>query len=308
MLTLLALAGLLTAAGDGDKDGLDDAWEQRMLERFAPRLILSQGECDAAPAEFAPGERDPRALARNGTLYGQVTPWRGEEGAWVEIRYFHLWANDCGRLAHPLDVERVSVLARAEQSGAPPEQWLGVYWFAAAHEGTVCDGSHGARADWLGAETAGAAVWVSRGKHASYLARSRCGKGCGGDVCRPQRHAMQLRQVINVGEPDEPLNGAEWTGSVRWPMKEKMSGDFSPAAVARLKEWDKAKAKSLHDGVVPLQSVVMGGERTLRGLETAGSQTGGALGTAREAAGISVKKGARAVGRALGVGKEESKK
>jgi hypothetical protein len=304
MLATLLVASALFATGDADADGLDDAWEQQIIERFAPRLILSEGECDHLPAEFAPNEPHPRPVARNGTVYAKATPWTGRPGAWVEIHYYHLWANDCGRLPHPLDVERVSVLLTGPAFDAPPEQWRAVYWFAAAHEGTVCDGTHGARAEWLRAEMGGATVWVSRGKHASYLARSRCGKGCGGDQCKPQRHAVAILKLINVGEPDAPLNGALWTASPKWPMRAKMETDFTPAVVARLSEWDKKKAASMHNGVVPLQSVILGGEHTLRSLETAGNHTDNALGIAAESTGSALKKSFRAVGRALGVARD----
>lgn len=303
MLIPLLLAAALLSGADDDRDGLDDGWEQRMLERFAPRLYLSEGECDVRPAEFAPHEAAPRALARNGTLYGKVTPWDGEPGAWVEIHYYHLWANDCGRLAHPLDVERVSVLVEGPAPQAPPEQWRAAFWFAAAHEDTVCDGSHGAKAAWLKAEIGGATVWVSRGKHASYLAKSRCGKGCGGDQCQPQRHAMTVHRLINLGEPGAPLNGAVWTASDQWPLRAKMESDFRPAVMVRLREWDKEKAASLHNGVLPLQSTVMGGEHTLRGLEKAGHHTDQALVRAEKSTGNALKRSVRSVGRALGFGK-----
>lgn len=306
MLTALLLAAAVSAAGgaDGDGDGLDDAWEQRMIERFAPRFILSEGECDQMPAEFAPHEPHPRVLERNGVIYARATPWKGRPGAWVEIHYYHLWANDCGRLPHPLDVERVAVLLTGPAAHAAPGQWRAVYWFAAAHEGTVCDGTHGARAEWLRAESGGASVWVSRGKHASYLVRSRCGKGCGGDRCEPRRHALAIRELINVGEPGAALNGALWTASPKWPLRAKMETAFTPAAAARLSEWDKRKAASMHGGVVPLQPVILGGEHTLRGLETAGEHTGGALGKAAGSTGGALRKSLRAVGRALGVAKD----
>ena len=68
---------------------------------------------------------------------------------------------------------------------APPEEWEAAYWYAAAHEGTVCDASSGAAAAAVRATTAGPYVYVSRGKHASYLNRGHCKWGCGSDRCDP---------------------------------------------------------------------------------------------------------------------------
>lgn len=301
----LLLWSILFAGADADGDGLDDAWEQQMLERFTPRLMLSVGECDLKPARFAPGETAPRALERDGTLYGQVFPYPGPEGTWVEIHYYHLWANDCGRLPHPLDPERVSVLARGPAPGAPPSEWKAVYWFAAAHEDTVCDASHGAAARFLNAETRGPAVFVSRGKHASYLDQGRCKWGCGGDICKPELNPLAVRAVINLGEPGRPLNGAVWAASPAWPLRGKMSSDFGPAVFERLESKGKPKHERMHDGIVPLQSVVLGGEHTLRGLGTAGTHTEGSLGKAANATGKSLKKSVKAVGGFLGVTKKK---
>ncbi len=304
MIVFFALAGILFAGADADGDGLDDGWEQSMIEHFAPRLILSQGECDLMPARFAPDEPEPRVLERDGTLYAKLTPWTGEPGAWVEIHYYHLWSRDCGRLAHPLDVERVSVLLKGPSLHAPPSEWRAVYWFAAAHEDTVCDASHGAAAAFLKAETHGATVYVSLGKHASYLAQGRCKWGCGGDRCPPQKQALQPPRFINVGEAGAPLNGAIWTASRAWPMKDKMASDFPPAVMARLTGRNKARISS---GIVPLQSVVLGGEHTLRGLETAGQHTDNSLQKAAESTGSAIKKSFKATGRFLGLTKEEKK-
>lgn len=298
LLLLIPFAWAAFAA-DADGDGLDDAFEQQLIQRFAPRLMLSQGECDLMPARFAPDEPEPRALERDGTLYAKATPWAGAEGAWIEIHYYHLWANDCGRLAHPLDVERVSVLLRAPAMDSPAEDWRAVYWYAAAHEATVCDGTHGARANWLKAETHGATVFVSRGKHATYLARNRCGKGCGGDVCKPLESPLVPPAIVNLGEPGRPLNGSLWIASRRWPLLSKMETDFGPAAFARLENHGKNKPAGMNGGIIPLQSVVLGGEHTLRSLETAGAHTDNSLQKAQGAVGESLKKSVKAVGRFL---------
>ncbi|MBK7926500.1 MAG: hypothetical protein IPJ98_03140 [Bryobacterales bacterium] len=73
VLFALTLAAILPAA-DLDRDSLDDATEQALLEEFLPRFYLSKGECDLAPAEFDPRSAEPRLLARNGVIYGQAFP------------------------------------------------------------------------------------------------------------------------------------------------------------------------------------------------------------------------------------------
>src|SRR5436190_1600529 len=83
----------------------------------------------------------PPAVARNGTIYGQVFPRQGlaMPDRFIEIHYFHLWTRDCGRAGHPLDVEHVSVLVHADREDSPATDWNATYWDAGAHENTVCD-------------------------------------------------------------------------------------------------------------------------------------------------------------------------
>ena len=49
-LLLLAVASL--HAADLNRDGLDDALEQRLSAAVLPVFLVSGGECDVAPAEF----------------------------------------------------------------------------------------------------------------------------------------------------------------------------------------------------------------------------------------------------------------
>ncbi|MEO7652776.1 MAG: hypothetical protein ABIZ80_20130, partial [Bryobacteraceae bacterium] len=110
-ILVLSLSGIGTALPpDGDGDGLSDVQEQALLEKFAPAFLISIGECDSLPAEFLPGSKDPQVVARNGTIYGQVSRHKGSSGpgSFVEVHYFHLWGRDCGRAGHALDAEHVS--------------------------------------------------------------------------------------------------------------------------------------------------------------------------------------------------------
>src|ERR1700722_11569562 len=138
---LLLIAGVLFATSvrpqkleevDSDHDGLSDVQEQSLLEKFVPRFQVSRTDCAVKPALFEEGVVKPTVMERDGTIYGQVTPRESAKGgdAVVEIHYYDLWSVDCGRMAHPLDAEHVSVLLRAKTIDSPVEDWRAVYWFA----------------------------------------------------------------------------------------------------------------------------------------------------------------------------------
>lgn len=87
---------------------------------------------------------------------------------------------------HPLDAEHVSALVESTSLSSAADQWTVRLWYAAAHEDTICDASSDARASSLDAERGGPRIFVSRGKHASYLTRGQCKWGCGVDACGGQ--------------------------------------------------------------------------------------------------------------------------
>jgi hypothetical protein len=192
-MLLLMLPAALASAQDLDRDGLDDGFEQSLLERFIPTFYVSAGECDGLPASFAPGTVHPTVAARNGTIHGRAFP---VAGGGVELQYFHLWARDCGRGGHALDAEHVSALLASSREGS----WSAQLWYAAAHEDTFCDHSTGAPAITLGAQLAGPRVYISRGKHASYLSPGHCARGCGTREYRRARCAIERRHVDGIGK------------------------------------------------------------------------------------------------------------
>lgn len=277
------------AAQDVDRDGLPDTLEQALLERFVPTLLLDSDECNGAPASFRPGASDPVAMAADDTIYGQAFPTHAEGNrVQVELHFYHLWQRDCGRPGHDLDAEHVSALVSAPAIDGPPSAWRAEVWYAAAHEDTVCDASSGARALTLHAESSGPQVYVSRGKHASYFNRGQCKWGCGSDVCDGGRPLAAAR-VVNIGERDAPLNGAEWIRSPRWPLADKMGSDFAPSVRASLD--GRASIVSLMVHRRPFQSPILAGDTALDGLSTAARSTGRALETARRAVGKFLQRG-----------------
>ncbi len=261
-LILLAFSSSPGLAADVDADGLDDAFEQALLNRFVPGFQVSRSDCDSLPAEFEEGSRHPIVKARNGVIYGRVSRRPGD--ALLEVQYYHLWGRDCGRLSHSLDVEHVSALIRAGHSGAPAAGWTALYWYAAAHEGTMCDASHVARASDIRAEDSGPTIWISDAKHASFLSRDLCQRGCGGDRCE-QMTPLNPPRILNLGEHGAPMNGALWTASPRWGVGSKLKSDFGPTVVSRLEASAGAGVLLLKPS--PAAPLVLAGNRTMESVE-----------------------------------------
>lgn len=270
MRFFLALVLLTTATPDEDHDGLADSLEQTLLTQFAPRFLIVPKDCDLKPAEFQPHLPTPTVKARNGTIYTQAFHVPGG----IELHYYHLWAKDCGRNSHPLDPEHVSVFLTNDNG-----QWRARYWYAAAHEATACDRGTAVRASTQYAEWRGIEVWVSRGKHASFLSPEHCGRlGCGADRC-DKADLLLVPQLINLGEPGRPLNGAIWAASPAWPLAEKMKSDFPESLRAQL---DQSPGVILT--VTPnyvAQPVALAASRTIDSLSLANKKTESALGKAK---------------------------
>jgi hypothetical protein len=270
MRFVFALLLLSVDGADLDRDSIQDALEQRLLERFLPRFHIAVGDCDGMPAEFVPGRPDALVKARNGTIYGQAFPVAGG----VELHYFHLWGMDCGRVKHALDAEHVSALIVQDKG-----EWKARYWYAAAHEDTICDRGSAAQASALSAEWTGAPVWISRGKHASFLSESNCKLGCGSDKC-DRSEKLVVKQVVNLGEPKYLMNGALWVFASGWPLRNKMESDFPMSLRTEL---DGAKGITAANFQNPaVQPVILAGSQTIDALALANSKTENAFEKAKK--------------------------
>lgn len=300
-LVFLGVSALATThAGDvdADRDGLPDAFEQAMLRKFVPKFHISRNDCDVAPAEFEPVVSQPKLKARNGTIYGHVLPVQRPDaaGVWIEIHYFHLWANDCGQNGHPLDVESVSALLRAENNDWRPESWQATHWYAAAHEGTLCDMNNAATAAALASFHHGPDVWVSKDKHATFLSKELCTRGCGKDECE-NTTPLQVAALINLGELGASLSGAEWLTSPSWPLASKMTPDFTESVMARIPTGngpDVVPAREIARGT---RTVIKIAGSTYASLAEANSSTGAALASGLEGGTLGIDVAANSVGK-----------
>lgn len=312
-LASAAWATIPAAPLDSDHDGLSDATEDALLTQFLPRFMISGDDCSLRPAQFDPFLDQPRVHKENGSIYAQAFPSKDHPGQ-VELHYYHLWRRDCGEMSHPLDAEHVSALVVRDDQ----DQWKALYWYAAAHEDTVCDASQITRAATVDGELHGPTVWISRGKHASFLSDLICTHGCGGDNCRAMK-PLDVPDVINLGEPADAMNGATWAGSSQWPLAAKMTRtDFTEARLARVDHLPKTTIAWANPEKRPMQAAILGGNGAVTGasagihgagvaldatgtaLDASSTNTGTALGTASARTGTGLAKSARGVKRALG--------
>jgi len=316
MMLRLGTAGLLLAMAplcaqqpaseplspaDADSDGLSDALEQRLLDQFAPNFMMGEHDCSVSPAEFKAEAQKPDVWADNGTIYGQVFPAKDaiDHAMAAEIHYYHLWRKDCGSHGHPLDTEHVAVLVRASDTDLATATWKAVYWYAAAHENTACDVSQIARAATLHAEDHGATVWISPGKHASYLNQTLCRRGCGADRCE-NIVPLQPGALINLGEPNHPMNGSLFISSREWPLVAKMSAtDFPAAAVERLNQLPDTDVAWFNPGRHPAQGVIARSSSTGQAIAGGGRNTSSAISLAVDSTGDSLSTAGASTGNAL---------
>lgn len=285
-LVLIAAAVVVLSAfsqveADRDGDGMSDALEQSLLVQFVPQFMVSVRDCAGIPAEINPGDGPPTVKAENGAIYGQVFPLSDPAAQPIaEIHYYDLWARDCGADGHSLDAEHIAVLVQASGPVLATATWKARYWYAAAHEHTVCDVSQIARASTLHAETHGARVWISEGKHAGFLSPTFCKHGCGNDKCSDVAR-LTVPRLINLGEPGRPLNGSGWISSPLWPLAAEMAEtDFPPPVVARLDRLPLTNIARFNSGRHPLQGIIAISSHVNRRLKAGAGNTVSALGAA----------------------------
>jgi hypothetical protein len=302
LLHSMMLAAQSARSPDSDMDGLSDNIEQSLLAQFSPHFYVAQHDCAGLPAAFQPRLLQPTPEAEDATVYGQVFPVKiaGMTEPMVEIHFYDLWDRDCGAHGHQLDAEHVAVLVEASSRDLTAAKWKAVYWYAAAHENTVCDVSQIARASALGAEDVGAKVWLSPGKHAAYLAKSLCNHGCGADSCVAMK-PMQTNRIINLGEPTHPMNGSSFIASNAWPLEQKMrQTDFPPEPIARLNALPHDDIAWFSAGRHPAQGVIAVSYTTGKAIDGSGQNTDAALALASDKTGNALQKSYRNTKHALG--------
>jgi len=190
---------------------------------------------------------------------------------------------------------------RASQSDTAQATWKAIYWYAAAHEQTVCDVSQIARASTLHAENKGAEVWIAPGKHASYLDERLCQRGCGADRCEAMV-PLQSGRVINLGEPGHPMNGSLFISSSAWPLEFKMEHtNFPEEPVARLERLPPTEIAWFNPGRHPVQGVIAISSSTEGAIATGLADTASSVGVASDSTSDAISVAEDSTGGALGM-------
>lgn len=188
---------------DGDEDGLVDAWEQEILERFRPLVRLH-------PRDRA--LRDPESVIAHVARVQKLDDSPLRVRLYVTILYTRDYGN-CGFHKHPGDTERVVLELDELDDGSLILSRL----YLAAHEFSILDHSRRLETDELNQvayaeDEDGVLRWVvysAKNKHASYVDDRFCERGalpCLEDDCANyDAGSLLLAPVVNAGEPDAPL-------------------------------------------------------------------------------------------------------
>lgn len=203
-----ALTEVGAPCADADLDGLVDAWEDMVLDRFRPAVRFDESE---------PLIADPAAVLVD---VGRVAPAEDGSGAiraYIMIGYHEDYGR-CGVSGHPGDSERVVI----DLNPVGPGDVDARAFYTAAHEGTITDSGH----VFLGSELlelsfptdpgSGEPRWMvfsSDGKHATYGTAQRCEdaqwapcleEDCEADGVDPLAFT-RLPDVHNAGEEAAPF-------------------------------------------------------------------------------------------------------
>ena len=219
---------------DLDLDGLTDAWEAIVLDRFRPAVRFDEAE---------PLVNDPSAVLADVGRVALADDGSGAVRVYIMIGYSEDYGR-CGISAHPGDSERVAI--DLELTGPGDADALGFY--TAAHEGTITDSGRVFQDGDLALLTfvddpttlePRWMVWSSDGKHATYGSAQLCEdaqwapcieEDCEADGVDPIAYT-RVPDIWNAGEEYAPflteLSSVGFPGEEAWADQE-FCGGLSP--------------------------------------------------------------------------------
>jgi hypothetical protein len=201
-----------TPCEDLDQDGLADAWEDLVIERYRPLLRFDEAESLVGDAAFVVHDVARVALVAPSPLRARV---------FIMLGYSKDFGS-CGFTSHNGDSERVA-LDLAAPAGGGPGDVTAVGFYTAAHENTASD--HSMKLEGAGLadlvfeddSATGEPRWVvfpSQDKHGTYASIDICenisavpclDEDCGPDGAANPAEYDRLPPFVNAGEEAHPL-------------------------------------------------------------------------------------------------------
>ncbi len=179
-----------TGAVDADGDGVDDALELQLAQKYFPYYSI------------APGDKCPL----HGVLF-RLTP-HPDNQSWLAVWYVVLFERDCGANGHVGDDEVFGGVIDPNQPA--PDGLLAVR--AIAHQDTVCGNTTtcgslpGCSPCTMAGSPPTPVVFSSINKHGGYVKEQTCDLNVicdfGGCTLNP---AASVPPFVNAGEPSKPL-------------------------------------------------------------------------------------------------------
>ncbi|MBP6629980.1 MAG: hypothetical protein KBG28_17490 [Kofleriaceae bacterium] len=244
-----ALTSTGAPCGDADGDGLVDAWEDLVLDRFRPAQILDE-------AESAVGEVG--AVLGN---VGRVAPVARSSATTDVVVFIMLgYSRDygvCGATEHDGDSERVALHLVTPTGGGPGDVELTAA-YTAGHEGEANDqsvlfaGADLGRLEFATDPARGEPRWQvfpSQNKHATYGSISLCesvsvvpcfDEDCGPDGVTDPSPFQRLPDLVNAGEPTQPrvddLSVIGFPGESAWAERDFCGGRPGPSCSSPVRD------------------------------------------------------------------------
>ena len=219
---------------DRDSDGMDDALEQMLLNKFMPAIMMFSNETCPGPALNGTGDTNliaarispyPGQYSRSTSLdsvlihpYAVVASKQLTAGLiwydpFIMVHCAVLYGQDCGALGHNADVEgfhfSLKYIGPDTIAGwmydTIMSNWMGATIQSISHDATLCQHIETHAYKSVVAPAGVDSVYASPNKHGNYLTISACDAAL---ICNPNCDAAQIRKKVinvNVGEPRASL-------------------------------------------------------------------------------------------------------
>ena len=215
---------------DRDSDGMDDALEQMLLNKFMPAIMMFSNETCPGPALNGTGDTNlvaarispyPGQYTRSTSLdsvlihpYAVVASKQLTAGLiwydpFIMVHCAVLYGQDCGALGHNADVEgfhfSLKYIGPDTIAGwmydTVMSNWMGLTIQSISHDATLCQHIETRQYKSAVAPTGVDSVYASPNKHGNYLTIGDCDASF---ICNPNCDATQIRKNVtnvNLGEP-----------------------------------------------------------------------------------------------------------